>query len=294
MQRSYSIPIIPHVTQQGALPRLVIDHPLTKGEIFLQGAHLTHWQPAGQAPVLYASPKTLFATAKPIRGGVPVCFPWFGPHPAEPNLPSHGFARLMSWDVVGVSETPVGPQVHLQLGSDDTTHEFWRADFIADLRFTLGRELEMKLSVSNTGEEPISFEAALHTYFVVSDVRSIGIAGLKGAEYLDKMDGMKRKTESDEAIRFVAETDRVYVNTDATCTIDDPGMDRAIEIAKSGSKSTVVWNPFPKRAGELADLGEENWSGFVCVETANAGENAITLPAGRTHEMTAHVKVVSR
>lgn len=294
MERSYSIPINPHVTQQGALPRLVIDHPLAKGEIFLQGAHLTHWQPAGQEPVLYSSPRSVYTSAKPIRGGVPVCFPWFGPHKAEPNLPSHGFARLMNWDLVGVTETLAGVQVHLQLGSDATTHEFWRADFIADLRFTLGRELEMKLSVSNTSETPITFETALHTYYVVSDVRNISVAGLKGADYLDKMDAMKRKTETNDVIRFTSETDRMYVNTESACTIDDPGLDRALRVSKTGSKSTVVWNPFPKRAGELGDLGAENWSGFVCVETANAGENAITLAAGRTHEMTAHVKVVGR
>jgi D-hexose-6-phosphate mutarotase len=170
----------------------------------------------------------------------------------------------------------------------------WGSDFVLDLRFHLTDHLEMKLTVTNTGESPLRCEAALHTYYIVSDVRQIAVEGLRGAEYLDKPDGNRRKTEHESAIRFTGETDRIYLNTESTCVIDDPGLDRRIIVEKVGSKSTVVWNPFPARAGALGDLGADHWAGFVCIETANVNENALSLDSGRSHEMTARVRVVER
>jgi glucose-6-phosphate 1-epimerase len=283
-----------HIVEHGELRKLVINHPAAKAELFLHGAHLTSWTPTGQKPVIYLSPKSQFTANKPIRGGVPVCFPWFAANPADVTLPMHGYARLVEWKLADVSETPEQANVHFQLTSHHAPAGMPKADFVADLRFSIGRELTMKLTVHNTGTTPFSFEEALHTYYAVSDVRNVNVAGLQGASYLSRAEGNQLKTDSAPAIQFAGETDRAYFNTESTCTIDDPGFGRKIVVEKSGSRSTVVWNPFPKRATELTDIGAENWPGFVCVETANVMDNRITLPAGQTHEMTAHVKVMPR
>jgi glucose-6-phosphate 1-epimerase len=275
----------------GDLKKLVIDHPAASAEVFPYGAHLTQWTPAGGTPMIFLSPNSAFTPGKPIRGGVPVCFPWFGANPADANLPMHGFARISEWTVADITETADAAVARFELRSSDATHKLWPHDFVAEMTYSLGRELEMKLAVRNTGTSPLEFEAALHTYFAVSDIRNVSVAGLQGTQYLDKVDDMRRKTDSDPAVRFVDQVDRTYLNTEATCTIDDPGIGRKIVVAKTGSRTTVVWNPALKRATELTDIGPAAWPGFVCVETANVGENKITLAAGKTHEMTARVTV---
>jgi D-hexose-6-phosphate mutarotase len=224
---------------------------------------------------------------------VPVCLPWFGPNAAKPELPAHGFARLLDWSVTGVTESSDGVEVHLQLNSNQAPKEMRVGEFIADLRFSIGRDLRMTLTMRNTGSSPLTFEEAMHTYYTVSDVRNISVSGLQGVEYISKAEGGVRKKDEQPAIKFTGETDRGYLNTESTCTIDDPGLKRKIIVAKSNSKTTVVWNPFPRRAAELTDIGADNWPGFVCVETANVMENKITLPAGESHEMAAHVRVES-
>lgn len=291
MNPSYTLALSNSVRQTGSLSRIVVDHPAAKAVIFPHGAHLAEWQPAGHKPVLYMSPNSQFAPMKPIRGGVPVCLPWFGPNAAKPETPPHGFARLLEWSVTGVTESDSGVEVHLQLNSNQAPEAMRVGDFIADLRFSIGKELRMTLTMKNTGSSPLTFEEALHTYYVVSDVRNISVSGLQGVEYISKSEGGVRKTDDQPAIKFTGETDRGYLNTESTCTIDDPGLKRKIIVAKTNSKTTVVWNPFVKRATELTDIGADNWTGFVCVETANVMENKITLPAGQTHEMAAHVRV---
>ena len=277
-------------TGPGGLEKIVIDHPAATGEFFLQGAHLTAWQPRGQKPVLFMSPLSKYAPGVALRGGVPVCLPWFGPKAGAPAAPAHGFARTRDWQLVDQQKTADAAVVTLRFAHPGDSA--WPQAFSADLVFTLGASLEMRLTVRNDSPRPMTFEAALHTYYAVGDARAVTVAGLSGTQYLDKPDNQKRKTETSPAIAFTAETDRVYQNTDATCTINDPGLGRQIVVAKTGSKSTVVWNPFPERAGQLKDLGEANWPGFVCVETANVGENAVTLPAGESHTMTVHVTLL--
>ncbi len=151
----------------------------------------------------------------------------------------------------------------------------------------------MALQARNNGQDPFRFEEALHTYFVVSDIREVSISGLEGTEYLDKTDGLKRKRADESLIRFTKETDQVHLNTRSTCVIDDPVLNRRIVIAKSGSQSTVVWNPWSEKAGTMADLGQNVWTHFVCVESGNIGENAITLEPGATHRMAVAIRIVS-
>ncbi len=291
MDTNYSITLSDAISHVGSLPRLLVKHPNAEAEIYLQGAHLTHWQPAGHEPVLFVSSRSPFAPAKPIRGGVPICFPWFANHATDPTKPAHGFARVRDWNLVESSKSADHAYIHLRLTSDLRTKAFWPFDFRADFKLTIGRTLEMKYIITNTDTKPFRYEEALHTYYRVSDVRNVTVSGLKGVTYLDKPNGMKRVVEEPEAIAFAGETDRVYINTPHTCVIHDPGMKRKITVEKSGSASTVIWNPFDKRAVNMPDLGEENWQPFVCVETANCFDNAITLGVGETHEIVSRISV---
>ncbi|HEY0010282.1 MAG TPA: D-hexose-6-phosphate mutarotase [Tepidisphaeraceae bacterium] len=277
----------------GGMPHILIDHPDASGEIFLQGAHLASWQPKGQRPVIYMSPLSKFAPGVAPRGGVPICFPWFGPKADDASAPAHGFARTREWQLIDSSQAADAATTHFRLTQGGVPSPHWQHPFTADLVLSLGKSLEMIFTVRNDGVEAFTFEAALHTYFAVSDVRTIVVGGLSGTDYIAKTSNYERRTDEAPVVTFTGETDRVYQNTDATCTIEDPAWNRQITVAKSGSRSTVVWNPFPAKAATFKDLGEANWPNFVCIETANAGENAVKLLAGQTHEMRVNINVLA-
>lgn len=276
----------------GGLARLAVRSPLAEAHIYLHGAHITHFQPKDAAPVLFMSSKSVFATGKPIRGGVPLIFPWFGPRAGHPESPAHGFARTSEWQVesLAIDDDNIVTLV-LQLRSDERTRALWPHDFALRFRVEIARTLTMTLETGNTGAAPFTFENALHTYFIAGDVRETATTGLAGVEYLDKTDGMKRKTQDAEPIRITQETDRVYENTRSTCIVDDPKMKRRLTVEKSGSHTTVVWNPWIAKAAAMADFGDDEWPQMLCIETANASANTITLAPGQSHAMRAVILV---
>ncbi len=278
----------------GGLVRLKVATPLATAEVYLHGGHITKFQPAGGPPVLFLSKKSLFNSAKAIRGGVPVIFPWFGGKAGQPELPAHGFSRTMEWDVESLALTPSGEvALVLRITSTDATRALWPHDFILRHCITIGSSLEMILEAENTSPAPFTYEDALHTYFTVADVLEVSVGGLPSVDYIDKVDGGKRKQQGTEPIRIEGETDRLYLNTTSTCTVDDPSLGRRIVVEKSGSHSTVVWNPWAGKGMSLTDLGEE-WPRMICIETVNAAENAITLAAGARHATRALVRVEAR
>ena len=271
-------------TGEGGLLRLAIDSPLATAHIYLHGAHVTHFQPKAAAPVLFMSRQSFFAPGKPIRGGVPLIFPWFGPRAGHPEAPAHGFARTNEWSVESL--TIDGEQVVtavFQLGASDQTRAAWPHDFSLRFRVVVGRTLTMTLETENTGDAPFTFEDALHTYFTVRDVRETATTGLENTDYLDKTNGMQRQPQGPEPIRITQETDRLYEGTHTTCALDDVGLKRRITIEKSGSQTTVVWNPWIAKAAAMPDFGDDEWPAMLCIETANASANAITLAPGQTH-----------
>jgi glucose-6-phosphate 1-epimerase len=289
---SPELPDHTRLADRNGLRILEIINPAASGAIYLQGAHVADWQPAGAEPVLFVSKQSHFAAGKAIRGGVPVCFPWFANRTGHPESPAHGFVRTADWNLASVTSN-AGPSTTAQFEfvDSESTRMRWPFPFLAKYRITVGSELEMVFEVENKGSHPINYEAALHTYFHVSDVRKVEIAGLEGVEYIDKVDNFSRKQLGTEPLRFTGETDRIFLNTTSTTHLADPGLNRTIVVEKSGSATTVVWNPWIAKAKAMADFGDDEWPGMACIETANSGENSITLPPGQTHAMTARIRL---
>jgi glucose-6-phosphate 1-epimerase len=238
------------------------------------------------------SHRSPFAADKPIRGGVPLIFPWFGSRADHPESPAHGFARTAEWQVESLSEDGDGVvTAAFRLTADARTRTLWPYDFSLGYRVAIGRTLTLTLEVENTSSEPFTFEDALHTYFAVADVRQTATSGLENAEYIDKTDAFLRKKQGPEPLRLTRETDRVFENTRQTCVLDDPGLHRRITVEKSGSQTTVVWNPWSAKAAAMTDFGDDDWPRMLCIETANTGANAITLAPGKTHSNRAVISV---
>ncbi len=283
LNRCYAIPgSVGFEPRMGGLASAVVDNLACAGHVYLHGAHVGGFQPAGHEPVLFMSPRSLFSAGKAIRGGVPICFPWFGPHASDKAAPSHGPARITTWRVEQTTQE-----------GDDTVLVFASAFDPFTVRFTVrfGHKLDMTLAVHHHGQNPATFEAALHTYLSVADVKRVEIGGLENTDYLDKVGGHTRKHQGDEPIKFAGETDRVYLDTQTACVLTDPGLGRRITVDKVGSDSTVVWNPWFDKAKALNDLGDDDWQRMVCIETANTGPNAVTLGPGDSHEMSATISV---
>jgi D-hexose-6-phosphate mutarotase len=253
----------------------------------LQGAHLMAWQPKSQAvPVVWLSRDAKLAQGKSIRGGAPVCWPWFGAHATEAGFPGHGYARTVSWRVISSGTEPNGATcLTLRLEDSDKTRAQWPHASRLDLTVVVGETLRMELTTENTGTTECVVGEALHTYFHIGDIGAVRVTGLEGCDYWDKVGGSVLKKQSG-AINFIGETDRVYINTAATCTIEDDKLKRRIHIAKSGSLSTVVWTPWVEKANKMGDMGQpDGWREMVCVESANAIENVVTVAAGTAHRL---------
>jgi|ERR1700693_1001980 len=274
------------------LVRAVISTPAAEADLYLQGAHVTHWKPRGQRPVLFVSPKSLFAPGKAIRGGVPIIFPWFGPRSDGKPGPAHGFARNTEWAIEGtrlLNDRKV--EITLALAPSDATRGFGYAAFHLRFRVIIGSALEMELEVRNDAKEPLVYEEALHSYFAIADIQPASVSGLEGTTYIDKTDGFKRKKLGNEPMRIAKETDQVHLSTKATCVVHDPAWNRRIIVEKSGSDSTVVWNPWIDKTKGMSDMAADDWREMICVETANAADNAVHLSRGESHKLTASIRV---
>jgi glucose-6-phosphate 1-epimerase len=290
-----SIPLPPSVrltTGRGGLSKLDISSEAATAEIYLHGGHVTAWQPRAHRPVLWMSAESQFAPGKPIRGGVPICFPWFGAHATDQAAPAHGFARIREWTLVEAEENGGMVTLTLRLADDDGRRGgAWPHAFTAEYRVAIGQQLGLALDVRNTGSSACRYEAALHTYLAVSEIRDVGVTGLEATEYLDKVANFARKREGAAPIAFAGETDRVYLDTEGACLVHDAGWKRRITVGKSGSRSTVIWNPWIAKARAMPDFGDDEWPGMLCVETANVGEAAVALEPGSHHLMTALIDV---
>jgi glucose-6-phosphate 1-epimerase len=275
-------------TGSGGLTRAIVSTPTAVGELYLQGAHVTQWMPREQRPVLFVSSRSLFTLGKAIRGGVPVIFPWFGPRSDGKPGPSHGFARTLEWTVAD-TRLRDGDRVEitLALAAEDTTRDFGYVDFYLRLRVTFGSELEMELETRNDATKALTFEEALHTYFAVGDIHQVTVSGLERTTFIDKTESFQRKQRGNEPLYISRETDQVHLGTQATCVIHDSAWNRRIVVEKSGSNTTVIWNPWIEKSQTMGDMAPDDWKQMVCLETANAAENSVRLAPGESHLMTA-------
>ena len=252
--------------------------------VALHGAHVLSYAPAGSDDLLWLSAASVFAAGEPIRGGIPVCWPWFGGHPSDADKPAHGFARRRDWTVLGATVLPRGDvRLRLQLASDEATRAQWAHDFLLELRVTVGRELHVELAMTNTDSETWTITAALHSYFAVGDAASVRVTGLDGCRYIDTVDGANSEHVQSGDVTVAGEVDRVYVDTRATCEIHQPALGRTVRVAKRGSRSTVVWNPWIAKSARMPDFGDDEYPEMICVETTNALGDTVHVPPGATH-----------
>jgi glucose-6-phosphate 1-epimerase len=252
-----------------------VDRPEGSAEVSLHGGHVLAWQPRDALPVLWLSPTSRFGPGAAIRGGIPLCFPWFGP---RAGAPQHGFARTSPWTLLDV--TADGPQVVVRLGlrDDPTTRALWPHPFTAVLEVAVGARLTVSLQVTNDGPGEVELTAALHTYLQVADLRTVELTGLEHAGYLDKLTGPSFVEGSPDPLRPAGPTDRVY-RSSGPVVLHDPAGHRRIRVDKSGSASTVVWTPWADGARAMADVPDDAWTTMVCIEAA-AVEPPVRLAPG--------------
>jgi glucose-6-phosphate 1-epimerase len=273
--------VVEFVESQG-LVKAVVARGGMIGEVYLQGAQITAWQPAGAQPVIFLSSRVTLAPGKAIRGGIPVIFPWFGPHPTDPKAPQHGLVRAAAWQLGKVEADADGITLELSLSLEG---------FALIYRVIFGEQLRVVLGVRNISTATVSFEEALHTYFAVSDIERVSVSGLEGSSFIDKTADMRRCPPAATPLTLRKETDSVYLDVPDRLVIRDPGLHRSIVIEKTGAASTIVWNPWPEKAAAMADLGADNWRGMICVESGNAADNRVNLAAGDAHEMTTRISL---
>jgi len=260
-----------------------------RSRIYQHGAHLTHYGPIEGDPLIFLSEEARFQEGQAIRGGIPIICPWFGDHPTDAEAPAHGLVRARPWEWAGHTATTDQVTVVLTTRIENDPHYDGTLDLA--LTYTISKQLDLNLSVVNSGDHPVRCETAFHPYFHVGDVRQIKITGLQGATYLDKEQNFARCHEAAGAITIDGPTDRIYLDAIKTCTIEDPELRRKIVVTKKGSNSTIVWNPWVEKSRAFKDFGDDEWPGMVCVEQANAADNALILPPGQQHVMGASYSV---
>jgi len=262
-----------------------VSNRFATAEISLYGGHVLSFIPEGKKDVLFMSSKSAFEPGKPIRGGIPVCFPWFGPRYDDPKLPQHGFARTFQWKIVSFEDDDDVSTLILGLSDTEETRKIWPHPFALALAVSVGADLSLTLSVTNTGNEPLAFTDALHTYFAVENTERAKIGGLSGAEYVNRAGSSgpgpwPTGVETGE-VGFSGEVDRVY-RADSARTIEDRAAGLSAKLVSEGFPDTIVWNPGKERAAGIGDLGEGEWERFVCAENGAVFEHRIELAPGAT------------
>jgi glucose-6-phosphate 1-epimerase len=283
--------VVEIVAGSGGLPMVRIGSGAAAAEISLYGAQVLRWKPTGADEVLYLSERSRFEQGDAIRGGIPICFPWFRNKADDPRAPKHGFVRTREWRLDSLRADENGTVTLVCVtGSDEGTRAWWPHQFLLAYRIVVGRKLRLELSVVNRGSSPMQFEEALHTYFHVGDVERTRVRGVDGATYLDNMDNDRAKRQEGELV-IAGPTDNAYLDTESAVEAVDAALGRRLRTEKSHSASTVVWNPWREGAAGLADMNPEDWRTMVCVEASNVLGCAVTLGPGEEHTLSATLSV---
>lgn len=264
------------------LPVFVIEHAGLRARIAPQGAQLLEFQPAGQPPLLWCSARAQYKPGKAVRGGIPLCWPWFGPHPDDSARPAHGFARVLPWQLTQIEVMADSLSLGFTLQDSEASRAYWPHAFEARLHYHLGHELTLDFSVTNRGTEAARMSYALHSYFPVTDIAETAVDGLDGVSYIDQLDGMARKLQQGP-VRFTEEVDRMYVGAAGDYLIRDQVNGQRIRVYAEGCRSAVVWNPWIDKSKRLSDMGDDEYRQMLCVECGNVDDDTLTLAAGAIH-----------
>ncbi|UJS23823.1 D-hexose-6-phosphate mutarotase [Thiothrix winogradskyi] len=280
---------ITRVTGNGGLPMINVSNDHADAVISVYAGQVLSFTPKGAADVLFVSDNAYYAEGKAIKGGVPICWPWFGADPEGKGRPAHGFMRNRMWSEWETRENADGSTtVVLGLESSPETLAIWPHAFRLAMEITVGKTLQLALVTRNTGDAVFTITQAMHTYFAVGDIAQTTVTGLEGTQYLDKAaDGNGGTKQQDGAISINSEVDRVYFGIPAELAIVDGALKRTIRITSSGNKTAVVWNPWAKIAAGMADLQDDDYTRFVCVETTNAADDVVEVAAGAEFRLVA-------
>lgn len=281
LNEKYAIPgQVVFVRGPGGLTMAVVNNTHAQASMTLAGGHLMTYQIHGGQPLLWVSPNASYIPGKAMRGGIPICWPWFGAHPEDPQgKPMHGLVRTMLWSVVGTRALPDGStELRMRVSDTPETLAVWPHPFELEVIATFGPRLRIEWVARNPGSLPYQYTGAFHPYFPVGDVGSVSIYGLEGLDYLDKVQDFQRQTQPG-VVKINGLTDRIYLDTTSEVGIEDPILHRRIHIAKQNSRTTVVWNP-DVQDEKMADVGQGQHRYFVCVEAANAVNDIVTVPPG--------------
>ena len=290
--RHLEIPgVVGVIEGNGGLRKVRITSPACVGEMYLHGAHITSWRPAGEEEVLFVSRQSRWEDGHAIRGGIPVCFPWFAHKADNPEAPDHGFVRTKAWRLDSIADVAGTIIVSMSSESDEATKKWWPAEFRLVLRAAFGKELSVELVVTNKGRTSLRFEEALHAYFRVGNIEVTRARIPDALRYIDKTDSHRTKTQLSDIV-IASETDRVYLDTRDEIELEDPVLERRLRVAKENSRTTVAWNPWAQKAHSLSDFGDDEWARMICVEPSNVSDFAVDLAPGQQHTMKALIRVV--
>jgi glucose-6-phosphate 1-epimerase len=292
LNRRFGIPGLAEIVNgNGGLPKVLLASLAASGEMYLHGAQVTSWKPRGSEEVLFLSSHSRWEDGQAIRGGIPICFPWFRAKYDDPLAPAHGFVRTKTWELESIVQSGDAISVSMFTESDATTRRWWPADFRLVHRATFGPELHLELEITNNGTTTARFEQALHSYHKVGQLQRARLHGLHKVHYLDNTDSNRDKVQDGDVV-ITSETDRAYLRAPSVIELEDPTWRRRIHIAKENSQTTVVWNPWVEGARALADLGDDEWTQMFCVEASNVLDYAVHLEPGKQHQMAATIGVL--
>lgn len=267
-----------------------LSSPGGRAVVALQGAQVLSWVPAEEGDVLWLSPLARLGTGQAVRGGIPICWPWFGAHPRGTGASAHGFVRAAQWQVVATDSGPGQASLTLDFTATPETSAHWPHAAHVSLDIAAGKDLTLTLSTRNLSPSPFALTEALHTYFAVGDISKVEIGGLEGSPFIDTLAGNTVGVEHGPVI-ISREVDRIYQDQTGDVVITDRALGRRIRVAKQGSRSTVVWNPWIDKSRRLGDMDADGYRRMVCVETAEIGENAATLQPGDASRIAARISV---
>lgn len=286
------------VEGEGGFAFIKIHNGKADALISLYGGQVLSYQKPQQPDVFFLSDKAYYQHGKAIKGGVPICWPWFGNDPENKGRPAHGFARNSLWQLSASEQLANGDTcVELQLSPNESSRSLWPHDFLLSLKVTVGDELTLQLTTHNKDTRAVEITQALHTYFAVESIDTLRISGLENLDYLDKAKsntGAEQKTQQGE-IHIEGEVDRIYLQVPEQITLKhiapSHSADTAISLQSKNNATAVVWNPWQQLCEQSADLKPDDYQRFVCVETANAASDVIKLAAGESFSLQARISI---